>query len=55
MAPRNRGDAKARRHDLIQNRELLRVRPKPPALAPRKNLNTRHQSLVTSLFTELAT
>jgi hypothetical protein len=55
MAPRHRDNAEVRRRDLIQYRELLRIRPKPPTLAPGKNLNSRHQSLVTSLFTELAT
>jgi len=43
VPPRYRGDAEAGRNDLIQYGELLRVRPKPPPLAPRKNLNTRHQ------------
>jgi hypothetical protein len=34
MPPRDLGHAGAGRNDLIQYRELLRVRPKPPTLAP---------------------
>lgn len=37
MSPRNHGDAEAGADDLVQYRELLRVRPKPTALTPRKS------------------